>query len=279
MADLQILISAYGPGALEKIGALEHAELPGVEYLVGWQKYDPERVPALLSERADFKIIPLDYIGLSNSRNALIEKATAPIVVIADDDLVYRKGHLKAVTEAFKSHRDAHFLTFRYESKKFPKNYPPAPFDLTRPPKNYFVTSMELAFNLEKIREDYGNQEIIRFHTAFGVNGTLFGSCEEELLTARLLRRGLKGWFVPEDVCINTESTTSERIGSSRPFIETKGASMGYLKPHTALLRMLTHAWRAHKATGEHHIPFLTYCNWWLAGARKAKINKVFENY
>lgn len=279
MADLQILISAYGPAALEKIGALEHARCPGVEYLVGWQKYDAFRIPSHLENRDDFKIISLDNTGLCNNRNALIERATAPIVVISDDDLEYRSEHLMNVKEAFDRHPDQHFITFRYESRGFPKVYPPQAFDIRRPPKNYFVTSMELAFNLEKIIKDYRNKAIINFNPAFGVNGSVFGSGEEEILIARLLRRGLKGMFIPEDICINTESTTSERIGSTRNFIETKGASISYVKPHSVLLRMLTHAWRAHKEKEEKYIPFIDYCKWWLRGMAKAKKHKVFKNY
>lgn len=270
MADIQILIAAFGPDAIERISALHHAVYPGVEYLVSWQNYDRNRIPESIADRQDFKIHFENSTGLCNNRNALLHNASADIVAIADDDLIYEVSHIKNLIEGFKKNPDCHFLTFRYASDKFPKTYPPETFDITRPPKGYFVTSMELAFNLKKIREDYKG-ELPQFDPAFGVNGSLFPCGEEDILIHSMLRRGMKGRFIPADICINTDSTTAERIGNSRQFIETKGAVMRIVKPSTRYLRMLTHAWRSHTAQGLGHVSFLAYCRWWIAGEKKLK--------
>lgn len=261
--NLQILISAYGPDALEKIGALPHASLEGVEYLVGWQNYDIDRIPETVAGRPDYRIIFLDSVGLCNNRNALLEEAEAPVAAIADDDLVYSADHLQNILKGAEENPDCHFLTFRYASPGFPKSYPQQSFDLSKPPKGYFVTSMELVFNLRKIRENYGSGAV-RFDPAFGVNGTLFVCGEEDVLVHSLRSRGMKGRFVPKDICVNTDSTTAERIGTTRPFVESKGAVMRIIHPYSRHLRMLAHAWRHRRA-----VPFLQYCRWWLAGERK----------
>lgn len=279
MAEMQVLISAYGPDALERISKLEHAEYPGVEYIVGWQKYDTDRIPESVGTRKDFKIFPLESIGLCNNRNSLLNMANAQWIVISDDDLIYKKFHIENLFKGFQDNPGEHFLTFRYESEEFPKTYAAHSFNLQKPPKGYFVTSMELAFNLDLIRNDFKSMGDILFHTAFGVNGTLFGSGEEDILIHRLLKRGYRGKFVPSDICINTDSTTSERIGATKDFIETKGAVISYVKPSTMLLRMITHAWKAQKTAGLQRIPFFRYCQWWMNGVKKAKRNMIFDKY
>lgn len=274
---IQVLISAYGPSALRQVASLRHDRHQGVEFIVGWQNSDGFPIPEEISSRDDFKVIRLDSTGLCNNRNALLKAATAPVVMIADDDLEYENRHFDNIIAALEKNPDVHFLTFRYESAEWPKNYPVESFDLRKPPRNYFVTSMEMVFNMERIRRDYGSAEAVWFNPAFGVNGTSFGSGEEAILICSLLRRGMRGRFIPSDICRNTDSTTSERIGTTRGFIETKGASVGFIKPRTALLRMLTHAWRASQAPNGERIPFVKYCRWWLSGVRKARKHKVFE--
>ena len=273
MPELQILIAAYGEDALEKIAGLLHASRPGVEYLVGWQRHDRNRIPASLAQRADFRIEFEDSEGLCNNRNSLLQKATAPFCVIADDDLEYTETHLEAVLEGFHENQDCHFLTFRYSSPHFPKDYPAESFDMAKPPKGYFVTSMELAFNLRKLREDFPNAGPALFNPAFGINGDWFCCGEEDILVSRLLGLGCKGRFIPKEICLNTDSTTSERISLTKPYIETKGAVMAYVRHRSWPLRMIAHALRTRE------IPLTRYCRWWLAGVRKARRHKVFDNY
>lgn len=266
--SIQVLIAAYGPAALEEIAALPHPEFPGVEYIVGWQNYNKRRIPGDISGRKDFKIIFENSVGLCNNRNQLTEAATADIIVVADDDLAFSENHFKNILTAVGSHPDTHFFTFRYESDAFPKQYPSFSFDLSKPPTGYFVTSMELVFNRTKINEEFG-PDTVRFNPLFGVNGILFSSGEEDVLVHSLLAKGLKGRFIPLDICVNTDSTTGDRIGATKEFIETKGAVMRLINPSTRFLRMLTHAWRSRSEKGATRIGFLRYCRWWVEGDRK----------
>lgn len=261
MSDIHVLIAAYGPEALEKIASLPHPEYPGVDYIVSWQRYDRERIPDEIRRRKDFRIHFEESTGLCRNRNALMELVNNGIAVIADDDLAYLPAHFDNIRKGVSANPQSHFLTFRYRSENFPKEYPAQSFRLTRPPKGYFVTSMEMVFNLDRINEDFGSTADVVFNTDFGVNGSLFGSGEEDILVYGLLKKGYMAVFVPQDICVNTESTTSERIGDTKDFIATKGAVMLRVKPSTWPLRMLTHAWRS-------NVPFLRYCRWWLGGVR-----------
>lgn len=274
---IDVLIAAYGEDALEKIGSLPHAPYPGVRYVVSWQNYDRTRIPESIESREDFLIHFEDSTGLCNNRNALISLAQGEIAVVSDDDLIYEASHFENIINAFAGNPDRHFLTFRYSSELYPKSYPKESFPLSKPPKGYFVTSMELAFNLKKIKEDFGSYADLHFNPFFGVNGSAFGSGEEDILISSLLKKGYSAKFIPRDICVNTDSTTSERIGASREFIETKGAVMLLIKPSSWFLRMLSHAYRADRSKGENRVPFFKYCGWWLAGVRKARKIKVFR--
>lgn len=263
MVKLQVLICAYGPGAMENLATLHHTSIPEVEYLISWQKSDSQRIPDSLKNRKDINIYFETSEGLSNNRNALLRKAEADYVLIGDDDLIYENYHLINALQAFENNPEYHFLTFRYESEGFPKKYPEESFSFPKTPKGYFVTSMEIGFNLKKICEDFG-EETIRFNPAFGINGSTFCCGEEDILIYELQKKGMRGKYLPITICENTDSTTSERIGNFEGFIETKGAVVSYIKPFTWPLRMLTHAWRARK-----EIPIIRYCKWWLSGVKK----------
>ena len=271
MPELQILISTYGRDALKKIAALPHPRMRGVEYLVGWQGHDDAAVPEELQSRDDFRILRLDSVGLSNSRNAMMEEATAPLAAVSDDDLAYTEQHLLNIIESFRDHPEMDFIAFRYASDVCPKNYPEESFDLSRPPRGYFVTSMELVLNLGRIRRK-GKMACVWFNKAFGVNGTTFGSGEEDILITRMLRGGLRGVYLPLDICLNTESTTSDRIRGSRGFVETLGACHLYINPKSWPLRMVSHALR------QRGIPAWRFCRWWIAGVGKARHNDVFAD-
>lgn len=272
MPKIQVLIAAYGPDALERISLLPHASYPGVEYLIGWQNFDMRRVPPAISERSDFRIIFEKSSGLCNNRNALLREADGDIAVIADDDLAYEISHFEVLFKGIEDNPSCHFLTFRYHSDIVPKTYPAESFPLNRPPKGYFVTSMELVFNLKRIKSDFGSLKDVLFHPAFGVNGSLFCCGEEDIMVERLLRKGYKGKFIPQEICTNTDSTTSDRISHTRIFVETRGAVLLYIKPFSWPLRMIAHSLRS-------DIPLARYCKWWLAGVRKAVAAKIFKDY
>lgn len=278
MYDIQILIAAYGPDALERIAALPHPEFPGVGYVISWQGYDRERVPESLLKRDDLKLHYEDSKGLCNNRNALMRLATADIVVISDDDLYYTRTHLENIMKGVETYPDCSLLAFRYKSESRQKKYPAKAFNLRRPPRGYFVTSMEMVFNLREIGKN-GDLKDVWFNPAFGVNGETFGSGEEEILVERMLRKGHKAGYIPLDICVNTDSTTGDRDGNTSGFIQTKGATLSYIKPLTWPLRMLTHALRAQFSRGSRRINFFRYCNWWLKGVRTAGKNKVFKDY
>lgn len=274
MADLQVLIAAYGEDALRQIASLPHPALPGVEYLVSWQNYGDGTISVELAERADFKIFLENSVGLSNNRNNLLEKADADFALISDADLAYSAEGLESVVRAFREHPDCDFITFKYSSDIPHKKYPPESFSLQSSPKGYFVSSVELALNLGRIKRRDSTLSHWRFNPNFGINGSLFGSGEEDILVASALRRGYQGIFLPLVVCHHPGITTSERILSTPGFIETQGAVVSFVHPRSQYLRMLSHAWKA-RTRG---VSFSDFCRSWRRGIKLARKKDVFKN-
>ena len=166
MSKLQVLIATYGREGLLRIARMFHPVIDGVEYLVSCQGA-PEPIP--LPEklrRPDFKVEFHDDRGLSRNRNHLLRMASAPVCLIADDDLDFFEEGLKGIISAFAENPNLDLAAFRYilDSGGFEKFYPDIPFPLTKWPKGYYVTSFELAFRRESVAE-----RKILFNEQFGV--------------------------------------------------------------------------------------------------------------
>ncbi len=266
---LQVMICTYGKDGIERVAAADHPHADGVEYLVSWQKGGEADVPEALL-RDDFKIVASDTKGLSKNRNIALSNATAPLLLVSDDDVVYTKERLQSVIDAFDSHPEADIITFRYESEGARKFYPGHEASLSRPPKGYFVSSIEIAMRRESVKDK------IWFNENFGIGG-MFPSGEEDVFIRDCLDSGLNGIFLPITIARHDDPTTSGRnlMLPSRP--QTKGAVFLRIHPHSWPLRMMAHAIREIPLWRKGSVPSpISYCVNWLKGAKKAHKAKVF---
>ncbi len=261
---LQVMICAFGEDGIRRVAAGKHPRMAGVEYLVSWQTNGQCELPQEL-KRDDFRIISSDTKGLSVNRNSALYHATAPLLLISDDDTDYTEEGLTAVIKGFDAHHEADILAFKFESQSTHKNYPDFVFPLSSPPKGYYTSSIEIAFRKNPIKGK------IWFNENFGV-GAKFPSGEEEIFLKECLDAGLKGLFLPETIVVHDSTTTAARImGSpSRPI--TKGAVFLRLHPNDWPIRMIAHAlreiplWRKGLVASP-----LSYCKNWLKGVKEAK--------
>lgn len=263
------MICTYGKDGIERVAAANHPHVDGVEYLVSWQTDVEVEIPSALS-RGDFKILSSPTKGLATNRNIALSHATAPLLLISDDDVLYTKESLQAVIDAFYTHPEADIIAFRYASSANKKYYPFAPVSLSSPPKGYFVSSIEIAFRRDAVKGK------IWFNENFGI-GAMFPSGEEDVFICDCLDYGLKGIFLPITIARHNDATTSGRNLKlpSRP--QTKGAVFLRLHPCDWPLRMIAHAMREIPLWRKGVVPSpLSYCLNWLRGKRKAKKNKVF---
>ena len=263
--ELQVLICTFGKAGIRRIAEASHPRIPGVEYIVSWQLGDSDgNIPASL-QRDDFHILLSDSRGLSHNRNITLDAATAPICLIADDDLTYNPDAFRNIIAVFNADPQLGIAAFRYSGGDG-KHYPDHEFDLRRPPKDYYVSSIELAFRRESVLASG-----IRFDLRFGI-GAEFPSGEENIWLHQLLHAGLKGKFFPITIANHEALTTGSRLGADPQFIRTKGSVMRILFPRTWPLRLLTHALRNFRHP---EIPTRLYIRSWLAGAKDIKIAKT----
>lgn len=259
--QLQVLICTFGEAGIRRIAEASHPRIPGVEYIVSWQLGDSDgNIPEGL-QRDDFRILLSDTRGLSRNRNIALDAASAPICLIADDDLSYDPDAFRNIIEVFKADPQLDIAAFRYSGGDG-KHYPDHEFDLRLPPKGYYVSSIELAFRRESVMASG-----IRFDLRFGI-GAQFPSGEENIWLHQLLQAGLKGKFFPITIANHEALTTGSRLGADPEFIRTKGAVMRILFPRSWPLRLLTHAL---SNTRHPDIPTGLYIRSWLTGAKEIK--------
>ena len=286
MTELQVLIATYGQGGLERLARnVDVGALPptaGVAYLIscqtGWPRpnapetalseAEPPIVPEAL-KRDDIEIFFTQTAGLSKNRNVLLKEATAPLCLIADDDLSYTSSSFHAVIKTFKENPDTDIATFisanalldskanntRHDESKhlqseqgnlqYEKAYPDHSFDLRKPAKGYYITSFEIAFRRERV---IGSG--ILFNENFGVGAPLYGAGEEELWVNQLLRKGLKGQFFPLHLTIHHGATTGTREASNPRVLRAQGVIIPLLYPTTGLPRLFLKAYRSAKVSG-----------------------------
>lgn len=266
------MICTYGQEGLQRVAAASHPKVEGVEYLVSIQEdpnTDEYRVPKEL-DREDFRLYVTLTKGLAVNRNVALSKASAPLLLISDDDADYSEEGLRNVIHSFSEHPDADIIAFRYDSATHIKCYPTGSFNLSCPPKGYFVSSIEIAFRRKSV------QGKLWFNENFGI-GAIFPSGEEDVFLRDCLELGLNGIFIPLTITRHDGTTTSERnlMLASRP--QTKGAVFLRLHPREWPMRMAAHALREIPLWRKGLVPSpISYCINWLKGVRMAKKLKVF---
>lgn len=270
---LQVMICAYGRDGLRRVAAASHPKTDGVEYLVSLQKdpYEEDYPLPDVLDRDDFRLIVHSTKGLAVNRNVALSKATAPLLLISDDDVDYTVEGLESVIKAFSDNPESDILTFRFESNAGQKQYPGEKASLSRPPKGYFVSSIEIAMRRTSV------QGKVWFNENFGI-GACFPSGEEDIFLRDCLDAGLHGLFLPVTIARHDGKTTSERNLMLPSWPQTKGAVFLRLHPRQWPLRMLVHALREIPLwiKGLAPSPFF-YCRHWLRGVRMARRMKVFE--
>lgn len=233
---LDVLISTLGIGGINKVADMHLPVTEGVNYIVSWQ-LSPSEVNTPLSSRLmrdDISVYRLEGKGLSLNRNNAIDKSTAEICLIADDDLHYTSEQLQSVIAVFGRDANLGLATFRHTGSG--KWYPGHEFDLNTMPRGYYVSSVDIAFRREKIGR-------LRFNPYMGLGASELHACEEALFVYQALHMGIKCRFFPIDICHHNGTTTGlRRVGKG--VVMANGAYLSIAYPCSALLRLPLWAWR-----------------------------------
>ena len=239
---LEILICTLDDG-INNIPALLLEPREGISYLVSWQHGDNKDIelPKEL-KRDDVKICDLEGRGLSRNRNNCLRHASGDILLIADDDCKYAPEQLDAIIEIFDRNPSLSLATFRMASEHNNKTYPNHEFSLAKPPKGYYVSSIEIALRRAKAGH-------LQFDERFGLGAPVFQCCEEELFVEQAVEDGLVCRFFPITVVRHDDATTQITRAVAPNVLAARGAYL-WLSPRyhsTALLRAVVMAWRMRK--------------------------------
>ncbi len=234
---LQVLICTFG----ERIGSLDAARLPeieGVGYLISWQ--NPEGVEAERPVRKDIEIHEFADRGISRNRNHAFDAATAPYLLVSDDDLIYNDKEIRRLVEAFDINKTADIILLRsrHPGDKF---YPDIPGRFPAETDGYFPMSIEIALRRSAL-EEYG----LRFTELAGIGAPYLGCGEEEFFMHRALKSGAICRYFPIEIAEHTGQTTSTRNALTAPVLRAKGAVIRHLRgSFTAATRYPVEAWRS----------------------------------
>lgn len=189
-----------------------------------FQNFDfPVVVIAQESSEGDLIKDQLSYFsysdrGLSKSRNRAIEKTSAEIALISDDDVRFVPNLEQEIVQAFATYPEADVLTFRIKTPEgFPykQSYKNTAFTHTSS-SIYKVSSVEIAFRPARIK-----QANIRFDERFGL-GAEFKSGEEVIFLNDCLKAGLKVMYVPLTVGIHPLESSGKIL--DKEYFRSKGA-------------------------------------------------------
>lgn len=239
---LQVLVCTFG----ERLKGIEQPQLPvveGVEYLICCQ--NPHRIPLdraaeALQQRKDIKVLFTDSSGLSNNRNTAFGAATAPFVLIADDDIEFEADGLKTLIEAFEQNPDCDIITVA-SNHMAPGRLPGCRFDLSHPPRGYYAISCEIALRREAL-DRYG----LRMSPLAGIGAPYLAAGEEIIFLARALQRGAGGIHLPIEVFRHPRQSTGTLLEGSAAGLRAKGAALRVSRGFAgALLRLPLEALRS----------------------------------
>ena len=242
---LLILISTYGPEALQKVSRQLLPPREAVVYLVSWQTGFNERTPATerqaveafltagpLALRDDVIVSVTDGRGLSANRNRSLEmaaewcrqhglKAGEGLMWLMDDDVRLLEEGIDRIIDLFGSRPALDGATFRIRTPEGQDYKPYASREqaLDRREALRQVSSIEIV-----LRQSSVERAGVRFDERFGLGARWI--CSEEFLFLDACRRcGLQLRSFPVSVAVHPKnSSVNGRSPYEKEMLETAGA-------------------------------------------------------
>jgi glycosyltransferase involved in cell wall biosynthesis len=162
----------------------------------------------LTSEFASIRVINSFDCGLSKSRNLGLEKAKGNIVLISDDDEIFKKNFDLTLIKAFNAFPKAAVICFRLEKpdgtlfKKYCKKTKVNPSQLDL----FSVFSPEMCINKAVVEASN-----VKFDTNFGL-GSTFMMGEEAVFLTDLKLKKQEIVLVPNVIAVNPIITTTDKL-------------------------------------------------------------------
>ena len=170
-------------------------------------------------------IVSTDMRGVGKNRNSIIERASADICVLADDDMVFCDGYEDIVRNCFERHPEADVIIFNFISESEGRRVAFKDKNIGR--FNYMnYGAARIAFRRECLA-----YHSILFNTMFG-GGTPHQCGEDSLFLNACLRNKLKIVVVPDALASLTEDRESTWFkGYTEKYFFDKGVFLAIAHP------------------------------------------------
>jgi glycosyltransferase involved in cell wall biosynthesis len=193
------------------------------------------------TETGCIKMISVKERGLSKSRNLAINNSNSDICVIADDDLKYRSGYKDIIINSYSKYPDADIIAF-----DVPSTNQMRPTASLREGKVDFLHSMKIASYQITFKRSSIIDNNLSFNEMFGA-GSKYICGEENIFLTEALRKGLKIYFVNQNIAIVDHKESTWFNGFNEKYFITKGAMFYEMFPLMSYLLIIQFALRKRK--------------------------------
>lgn len=204
--DLEILVSTMNRNTLDfLIPMFPFCHFSDFSILIVNQT---EENKLLVSDFPCIRVINSFEKGLSKSRNLALKNAIGKIVLIADDDVVYKKGFDAKIVQAHNHYINKAAISFCIEKPNglLYEKYLPNPKTNLSLMELFNVLSIEISLNWS-IFYTLG----VKFDEHFGL-GSTFEMGEEAVFLSDIKEQNQQIAFVPEVIAMHSEVSTTEKI-------------------------------------------------------------------
>lgn len=233
-----IAISTYKQAGIARLAKGFLIPIAGVRYVISWQNHENAPIPEVLSKRDDVTILRFDGDGQSNNRNNALLHCTSDIVIISDDDLIYREEGIRQLIRKFEEFPEMEVATFR-SVHDAEITYPGGVTSLsTHLPKGYYISCIEIALRRNS------RAGLLRFNPELGLNSPRMHGGEDEIFVFTAIKRGLDCRFLPITVCEHPHSSTGLKRSLTPANIRAMGCVIRLHHPLSFIPRIFLKAWR-----------------------------------
>jgi len=173
--------------------------------------------------------------GVGTNRNVALDAADGDVLLLADDDVVYRDDMPERVLTAFAENPRADVLIFGMDMTRDGRVFETR----SEPIRRIRVwNAMKYGTYRIALRREALERTGIRFHEAFG-GGCPFSAGEDSLFIKACLDKGLRLYAHPYVLGHCCKDTSSWFVGYNEKYFYDKGVLVRHLFPRTAYLMAL----------------------------------------
>ncbi len=217
------------------------------------------------------KMISTNTKGVGTNRNLALMYATAEILLLADDDIVYKDNMSEIILNEFEKYPDAEVIVFHLESDS-----------LQRPQRQYKKTKRHFFFNRKPwgtfriaVRKSALDKANVWFNTLFG-GGCVFPSGEDSLWLNALKKAGLRFYVSDKTIGKVSFNESSWFTGYDEKFYYGKGAYYQAAHPKTTFFWKIYFALRTLK---NKELSLTSKFSWMSRGQFGYKKTMGFDEY